>query len=389
MIQQLATSLKDYVIDSEIDWKKLYDQEKRCTKTAPIKDQFNRVYEELKKEPKNKLCETVLSLCKSSITICEELEEYTPQKKWGEKRTKEMIEKIKKLNDDALVFYSESKATLGSSALASKPPMMYKAESDSSGHKSAGQRATENARFRVEQSQEQLKQAWQSYEKFVENAEKNQKDLDQILIELQECKITEIDFDTKIKMLVKGLDAMGRVKEQWEKMVRFFQMVSNIVQTSLSKTLHNFITTSDGIKTLSYNGKLFSKDLLYIQAFEASNIASLVHMISGAYTEVSNKYLMDRVSGLGRLMAMDKEKPEFHQERQKLQDSCWAAQDGILKLVLKNKEEFQRKTDARMKKIEGKLKPFCQLFHLRRLRESKNLFRQASEKEKKVTTDSS
>ncbi|XP_018544026.1 uncharacterized protein LOC108891385 [Lates calcarifer] len=195
------------------------------------------------------------------------------------------------------------------------------------------------------QLSEQSKKAQQSYEKSVENMEKNQKELTDILVEMQNCKINEIDFNTKIKMLVKGLDAMGRVKEQWEKMVRFFQMVSNIVKISLSKTMHNFI-----------NEKLFVKDLLYKQAFEASNVASLFHMISETYTEVSNKYLMDRVSSLGKVMAMDKERPEFLHERLKLQESCDEAQRGILQLVLKNKKEFERQTDARMKKIEGDLK---------------------------------
>ncbi|GLD65578.1 uncharacterized protein AKAME5_001703500 [Lates japonicus] len=200
----------------------------------------------------------------------------------------------------------------------------------------------------------QLKQVRQSYEKCVENMEKNQKELTDILVEMQNCKIKEVDFKTKIKMLVKGLDAMGRVKEQWEKMVLFFQMVSNIVKISLSKTMHNFVKTSEDTKKLSYNEKLFAKDQLYNQAFQASNVASLVHMISETYTEVSNKYLMDRVSSLGKLMAMDKEKPEFLHERLNLQESCQEAQRGILQLVLKNKKE--RDSNHRMKKIEGELK---------------------------------
>eukprot|EP00066_Takifugu_rubripes_P010813 XP_003978935.1 PREDICTED: uncharacterized protein LOC101069026 [Takifugu rubripes] len=126
------------------------------------------------------------------------------------------------------------------------------------------------------------------------------------------------------------------------------------------KTENNSEHTSSGQRAsenkLSYNDKLFTKDLLYNQAFQASNVASLVHMISGTYTEVSSKYLMDRVSSLGRLMAMDKDRPEFHQERAMLQQSCQDAQRGILQLVIKNKKDFERKTDARMEKIECELK---------------------------------
>ncbi|GAA6236440.1 uncharacterized protein LOC108873822 [Lates japonicus] len=353
-ILMLAASLKQHVSDSEIDWEKLYDQKNSKMKTAWTEAQFKRISEALQKMP-NDMCKSALSLCERGITICEELATYTPDQTWDKKKTKNLIKDIQELNDGALAFDTKSKAASHTPALTPKPPMMTKAD-NSSGGKSAGQRASQNARFRIEQSQAQLSQVRQSYEKSVENMEKNQKELTDILVEMQNCQIKEVDFKTKIKMLVKGLDAMGRVKEQWEKMVRFFQMVSNIIKTSLSKTMHNFVKTSDDTKKLSYNEKLFVKDLLYKQAFEASNVASLVHMISETYTEVSNKYLMDRVSSLGKLMAMDKEKPEFLQERLNLQESCEEAQRGILQLVLENKKEFERKTDARMKKIEGELK---------------------------------
>uniref|UniRef100_A0A3B1IP08 Uncharacterized protein n=1 Tax=Astyanax mexicanus TaxID=7994 RepID=A0A3B1IP08_ASTMX len=221
--------------------------------------------------------------------------------------------------------------------------------------KSASERASENARFRIEQSRAQLKETMGFYEKSVENMEKNKKELTEILITMRNCEVKEIDFNTTIQMLVKGMDAMGRVKEQWEKMVRFFSMVSNIVKTSLTRTLKDFASTSEKTQSLSYNSKLFSKDLLYNQAFQATNIASLGHMISATYTEVSEKYLMDRVSSLGKLMAMDKEKPEFEQERLQLQNSCDEAQKAILSLVLKNKDDFERKTNARLEKIDKEL----------------------------------
>lgn len=356
VILKLTTDLLEQSVNgSEIDWKNLYDQKKKSMKSAWFKGEFERISKDLKKMPKDEVCNDALSLCQRGIKICEELSTYTPDKEWDEKKTHDLIKEIRDLNEAVLAFDSYSKKMSGTPALAPKPPMMSKAEG-SSERMSAAQRASEDARFRIEQSREQLNQARQSYEKCVENMEKNQKELTDVLVEMQNCKITEMDFNTKIKMLVKGLDAMGRVKEQWEKMVRFFQMVSNIVKTSLSTTLNDFVKTSDATKNLSYNGKLFAKDQLYKQAFEACNISSLVHMISGTYTEVSNKYLMDRVSSLGRLMSMDKEKPEFLQERQKLQESCQAAQDGILSLVLKNKKEFERNTDGRIKRIDNELK---------------------------------
>ncbi|RXN28179.1 hypothetical protein ROHU_019505 [Labeo rohita] len=203
------------------------------------------------------------------------------------------------------------------------------------------------ARFSTEWNKAQLNKTRETYEKCVENLVNDQKELTEIRLTMRNCQLKEIDFKTNIKMLMKGMDAMSRAKEQWEKMVHLFQMVSNIVKMSLSKTLTNFVSTSEKTQALSYNAKLFSKDLLYTQAFQACNIASLVHMISGTYTDVSNKYLMDHVSSLGKLMAMDESKPEFNHERLKLQNGCDEAQSGILNLVLKNKKEFERKSTAR------------------------------------------
>ncbi|KAL0172458.1 hypothetical protein M9458_032769 [Cirrhinus mrigala] len=173
--------------------------------------------------------------------------------------------------------------------------------------------------------------------------------------ELRNCELKKINFKTTIEMLVKGMDAIGRVKEKWEKMVYFFQMVSFIVKTSLSKTLTKFVSTSEKTQALSYNAKLITKDLLYTEAFQACNITSLVHMISGTYTDVSNKYLMDCVSSLRKLMVIDKSKPEIDHERQQLQISCDEAQRGILRLVLKNKKEFDRKSTARLERIDREL----------------------------------
>ncbi|KAI5608665.1 hypothetical protein C0J50_6559 [Silurus asotus] len=353
-ILKCTENIQRFVEDQVINWKDLYDQKNKSTKTYFQVKQFKRIKQSLEKSPKCKAREAAQSLCDEGIEICAELAKSAPEGKCEEAKEKQLIGRIQKLTESSRSFDSKSKDLTKTPPLAPKPPMMYKEERNSE-NKSVSQRASENGRFRIEQNRAQLDKTREIYEKSVENMEKNQKELTDILITMRNCEVKEIDFNTTIKMLVKGMDAMGRVKEQWEKMVRFFQMVSNIVKTTLTRTLKDFVTTSEKTQTLSYNAKLFSKDLLYNQAFQATNISSLVNMISTTYTEVSTKYLMDRVSSLGKLMAMDKEKPEFLSERLKLQNSCDEAQRAILQLVLKNKEEFERKSAARLEKIDNEL----------------------------------
>ncbi|XP_059422997.1 uncharacterized protein LOC132157713 [Carassius carassius] len=330
----------------DIDWINMYDQKNKTTKTDFTAKQFERINATLKKISDCPAKTEAQVLCKDGIEICNQLVKYAADGKCD--KSTDIINKVLGLVKLAHSFDSKSKAITNSPGIFPKPPMMHK-EENKVDRGSILQKATENARFSIEQTRAQLNKTRETYEKCLENLEKNQKELTEILVTMRNCELKKIDFNTTIKMLVKGMDAMGRVKEQWEK------MVPNIVKTSLSKTLTNFVSTSEKTQALTYNAKLFSKDLLYTQAFQASNIASLVHMISATYTDVSSKYLMDRVSSLGKLMAMDTSKPEFKHERNQLQNGCDEAQKGILKLVLKNKDEYDIKSTARLERIDREL----------------------------------
>ncbi|KAL7826674.1 hypothetical protein AOLI_G00318830 [Acnodon oligacanthus] len=321
-ILKCAENILQYVPQNQIDWNKLYDQKNKATQTNFEEKQFQRIIGNLEPFAECDPKKLALDLCEEGLNICKELATYAPTPGECKKaKTKELIKKIRKLTESARSFDCKSKNATNSPSLTQTPPMMSNAENHSQKQR-ASDIAMENGRFRIEQSRAQLNNTRELHEKSVENMEKTQKELNEILITMRNCEVKEIDFNTTIKMLVKGMDAMGRVKEQWEKMVRFFQMVANIVSMKLSKPLTDFASTLEKTQSLSYNSKLFSKDLLYKQAFQATNIANLVHMISATYTEVSDKYLVDRVSSLGKLM---------------------------------NKAEFERKTDSRLEKIDKEL----------------------------------
>lgn len=350
-IQQLMSVNSE---NDDIAWTDLFNQKNNCAKTFFMAQQFERINEELNKVPDCSSKFQAQTLCCMGMKICNQLERYAPDGKCDTNKSKKIIKEVLELIQLARIFDCKSKNVTNSPAIFPKPPMMFK-EANRSENMSPAQKVSQNARFTIEQTRAQLNKARETYEKCVENFENNQKELDEILITMRNCELKEIDFKTTIEMLAKGMDAMGRVKVHWEKMVHFFQMVSAIVKTRLSKTLTNFVATSEKTQTLPYNEKLFSKDLLYAQAFQASNIASLVHMISATYTDVSSRYLMDLISSLGKLMAMDKNKPDFEHKRQQLQNACDEAQKGILNLVRKNKEEFDKKSKARLERISREL----------------------------------
>ncbi|XP_038823227.1 uncharacterized protein LOC120023255 [Salvelinus namaycush] len=262
-------------------------------------------------------------------------------------KNKELIQRIRKLMTSAQKFDSSGKKYTKTSAFSVNLPGMSKA-------RSASQTVTENARFRIEQMKAQLARASEMYEKSLEKMEENKRGLAKTLNKMRNLHVEEIDFDTTIRMLAEGLNAMGELQEKWQKMLQFFQMVSNIIDTCLKTSLQDFVKTARNTH-LKYDSSIFLKDMIYQQAFQASNIAHLVNMISGTYTEVSSKYLMDRVGSLGRLMALDPKDPRFKDERQILAASCDEAENEIKALVLKNKELYKARTKARLEKIEYEL----------------------------------
>lgn len=339
---------------NEIDWKNLYDQKERYTKTDFVEKQFKRILGDLERVSECQGEAHAQLVCQKGINICRQLACYAPEGKCDKHICMKIIEEFSELKNSARVFDSKSKALTQSPAISPQPPMMFQ-KANSQECMNPAQRASENARFLIEQSRAQLNMTMELRKKCMKMQEDNQKELTDILITMRNCELKEIDFRTTIEMLVKGMEAMGKLQQRWQMMVQFFQMVSNIVNTNLSPCLTDFVSTSENTKCLSYSAKLISKDLIYKQAFQASNIASLVHMISGTYTEVSSKYLMDSVGSLSALMTMDQTRPEFQVARHRFQNSCEAAERDILGFVKMKKEQYEKKSVVRQRQIEREL----------------------------------
>ena len=82
-------------------------------------------------------------------------------------------------------------------------------------------------------------------------------------------------------------------------------------------------------------------------------------MISGAYVDVSNRYIMSRVAGLGKLQGYysdsKKDRDAIQREFNALVEGCEEAQEGIKEVVLEQKREFDRRVETRIKTIRTEL----------------------------------
>ncbi|XP_063074104.1 uncharacterized protein LOC134464638 [Engraulis encrasicolus] len=347
IIEQLKVCFKD----GKIDFAQLYDQ-----KEAKAKTDWNKQFliKEKAEVAQGKECppkKEALALYDEGISICNKLEEIAPK----EQCEPEVEQKIAKDIDDLLVkvktFDSTGRQLSGSNPMSATPPQLSK------GKKRASEYAVENAKVMIEEARKKLDSARDVYTKSIDRLEKNKQEMTDILTTLASADIQKIDFKTTLEFLGLGLKALANVKEQWEKMVQFFQVVTNIIKAALNSATVSFKKQVESAAELhqagltSYNSVKFVKDGVYTQAFQVSTLSNLVHLISTTYVEVSDKHIMDRISSLGRLMNLDVSSPEFQRERMTLQSGCKQAQAAIEQLVKKNKMEFQSQVASRLSEI--------------------------------------
>uniref|UniRef100_H3B698 Zgc:162509 n=2 Tax=Latimeria chalumnae TaxID=7897 RepID=H3B698_LATCH len=221
-----------------------YNQQNDSVASKWIEEGFQSLKKEIMNENECDPKKTALTLCDAGIQICEKLEKLALSDQTEASEQEELAHQIEELYYKAQQFDTRSKSWTNSPALSMKPPNVASASKQSRGGESVTQMAVSNARFKIEQTRQQFEKTREMYDKSFENLKKNNEELTEILISMRKCEVKKIDFETTVKMLVKGLDALGRVREQWEKMVRFFQMISNLITASLSCSMNKFVQTA-------------------------------------------------------------------------------------------------------------------------------------------------
>ncbi|XP_072906498.1 uncharacterized protein [Hemitrygon akajei] len=341
--------------DKKIDLKKL-NSEDGTEMLSLCKQNLEQLKKEAEKGGDCPEKDTALKICKSGIGICVELQTLQKSRPADEVAMASLAKKIKNVMQETIRFTSHCKTKVGTMGVTATPPHMSQADL---GEGPTGlQTACLNARIKVEQSSAQLRAAQEMYEKSFENIKKNNEELQEVLETLKSCKVQEIDFDKTVEMLLKGLDALGRVKEQWGKMVLFFTMMSNLIECALNPSLHKFIQYSEKSSS-GYSQNQLIQDMLYTEISHATNIASLVHLIAETYVQVSTHHLMDQVNSLGKLMGLDpnRDRIKFEEQHKKFGSDCKAASEAIEDLVKKNKEHYKERVQVRIDRIQNTVMP--------------------------------
>jgi hypothetical protein len=269
------------------------------------------------------------------------------------------------LRDENDILLSMSHSVLGYNALPNTPPNLAKQQVPS-GSSGLVEQTLDSYRFRTETAKEMLIDSRRAYEKSCDEVQKRTRETNKLLVEMQGLDLKEVDMDKIKQTLVKGVKALGELREQWGKLVEFFQMLSNIVKCCLNTSLKSFVQTSQN--RLAQSESIMSaamRDTIFEQAFQANQIAYVVNSISSVYVEVSHEHLIERVTCLGKLIALDPKSDdhEIKVKREQLNQGCAEAQKAIGRIASRKKKEMTEAFDrriGRIEEVEALLPPICE-----------------------------
>ena len=349
-IKELATGIKSEG-RKEPEWDKIDDEARKIKRMLETY-----IKRDIPKTACNK--DRVTKLCTDGMQICKTLLELKKAMNKDEEDVEEVMSRAEELSTAAETVSEGLKIALGGNTLENKSPRQAKQEiPQSQDDDGLVKSALQNARFKTESAKQNLKETRAIYEKSCQDVDEKMKQMGEVLAELAGLQPKKIGLETIRKTLIKGMHALGELREQWGKLVKFFQMLSNLVKCCLQSSLKEFVSTSSMQMQLTERGMAMSdtmRDVLFEQAFKANQIAYVVNSISSVYVEVSDKHLMDRITCLGKLIALDpdQDRQEIMMKREELNQGCQEAQEAIKRIANQKKKEIEEAFDKRIGRIE-------------------------------------
>lgn len=306
----------------------------------------------------------IQELLETGLQISKEGEKIANGLTFSPDNLKGIATKAADLQEKVMKFSITARTKTGGSPFTTKAPRQAQTMASSAGStsKSAAKTAVESAQFKIAESRGLLERQEDRYDQTCKDLKANNEELSKVLESLAELSPEKLaNFDQIRETLMRGIKALAEVREQWQKLVQFFQFITNIIKVCQNESLKSFVDYAKvGQKRVLANGYAssdFMRDLIYEQVSQANTTSYVVWSISNTYVEISNKYLMGRLASLGQLIALDpaKERHTIEQKKMELMENSKEAQEAIRQLVEKAKDDFHVKVEKRIKQIENEL----------------------------------
>lgn len=305
-----------------------------------------------------------LKLLSRGLEICMEAEKELEDLNLSNDKMKKIAKRASKLKDDIFKFCTKVQTKVQTNPLYTKPPRQARNMADpaKSASSSAANMAVESARFKIAETRGLLEKQEMLYDEGNKQLKESNKELSKVLQSLVEFSPEKIaNFDQIRETLKKGIKALASVRERWQKLVEFFQCITNIIKVCQKESLTSFVEYSKVAQerrlTKGYTDTDFMRDLIYEQVSQANKTSYVVWSISNTYVEVSRNHLMSRLDSLGHLIALDPEKDRatIEAKRIELLEGSQEAERAIMQLVSEAQNTFHEKVGERIKQFEEEM----------------------------------
>ena len=305
-----------------------------------------------------------LKLLSRGLEICMEAEKELEDLNLSNDKMKKIAKRASKLKDDIFKFCTKVQTKVQTNLFYTKPPRQARNMADpaKSASSSAANMAVESARFKIAETRGLLEKQEMLYDEGNKQLKESNKELSKVLQSLVEFSPEKIaNFDQIRETLIKGIKALASVRERWQKLVEFFQCITNIIKVCQKESLTSFVEYSKVAQerrlTKGYTDTDFMRDLIYEQVSQANKTSYVVWSISNTYVEVSRNHLMSRLASLGHLIALDPEKDRatIEAKRIELLEGSQEAERAIMQLVSEAQNTFHEKVGERIKQFEEEM----------------------------------
>lgn len=251
-----------------------------------------------------------------------------------------------------LTHWMRAKASEGKQPIQSKSPLSPPTPKGGL----PGDNAVANARFKVTQATEVLRQARESAESTRAQMIQVNNEYIQYMEKAQSLHIESVSYDEIIKMLSEGLDILSKLKGHWDKLNRFFLTINNLIKITMDTELRMFVKkleSAKDVKILTDDvGLQLTANLIFESAMKANQASFFVYSMSSLYVKVSDNHIMDSLASLDTMINMDPKKHDIQSVRNKLLTKCKKDSEEIIKLVLDEKQKLVEAIDTREREIE-------------------------------------
>ena len=173
------------------------------------------------------------------------------------------------------------------------PRMIFSLFGDQDG-KSLDQKYVEQKKTEAHEAKEDLSKVEKMYEATRNEQQKKREEMRALVRELGMIGDESMDVGEKQKILVRGMELIVDIREQWGNLTRFFQYIAGTVSEDMNAKVHEFTGLAD-IVTEGEQSEMMKNRILAVSKKAILHV-NYIESLAEFYVDVSRRHLMPGIN---------------------------------------------------------------------------------------------